>query len=167
MTANAGTLTGTEEVAVTRNGQGLVTTAATIAGVAAATETAEITAAVAAEAAARATAIGIAVAAEAVLRAAGDNTPAIVTAVPVTTDTITMVAGEKLLFVNPAGTIAALTIKLPPSPVAGQIVEIGFGQIVTTLTLQDSAAGAIATTAGAVGVAQQYRFIGAAWVKWR
>lgn len=88
-------------------------------------------------------------------------------AVPVAAATITMIAGERLLYVNPAGTIATLTIKLPPSPAAGQAVELSFGQIVTALTVQDSAAGAVATTAGAIGVAIEYRFIGAAWHKWR
>jgi len=90
--------------------------------------------------------------------------------VPVTTDTITLTADDTVLYVNPAGTIAALTIKLPPVAGAalGKVVAIGFAQIVTTLTVQDSAAGAVATTAGAVGVAHEYRFVNATigWVRW-
>lgn len=119
----------------------------------------------------------VSVAAEAVTRGAADDTlttavglasiPAITTVTPTTGQTVTMSAGVRALFVNPAGTIAALTIKFPASPAAGQSVAVAFSQIVTTLTLQDSAAGAIATTAGAVGVSQEYRFIGSAWVKWR
>ncbi len=90
--------------------------------------------------------------------------------VPVTTDVITLGADDTVLYVNPAGTIAALTIKLPP--VAGQangkVVCIGFAQIVTTLTVQDSAAGAVATTAGAVATAHEYRYVNATigWVRW-
>jgi len=90
--------------------------------------------------------------------------------VPVTTDTITLAANDTVLYVNPAGTIAALTVKLPP--VAGQangkMVSISFGQIVTALTVQDSAAGAVASTAGAVATAHQYRYVNATigWVRW-
>lgn len=94
----------------------------------------------------------------------GEPAPTVVT--PLTGTTVTMAAGVKNLWVNPAGTIAALTIKLPPSPRVGQTVEIGFKQVVTALTIQNSAAGAVASTAGAVGVAQQYRFIGSAWERW-
>jgi hypothetical protein len=95
------------------------------------------------------------------------------TVVPATGNTITMGVGESVLYVNPAGTIAALTVKLPPGPRPGDTVEIGFRQIVTALTLQDAAAGAItgAATAGAVGVAAQLRFVAIAgvgtWVRWR
>ena len=90
--------------------------------------------------------------------------------VPVTTDTITLAADDTVLYVNPAGTIAALTIKLPPvaGTPNGKVVRISFAQIVTTLTVQDSAAGAVATTAGAVATAHEYRYISSAigWVRW-
>jgi len=119
------------------------------------TNTAAITAAVAAEATARDAAI-----------TAAQLASTIRSEVPLTGDTITLTAGQRLLFVNPAGTIATLTVKLPPTPVAGQIVEMSFSQIVTALTVQDSAAGAVASTAGAVGVAIQYRYIGSAWTLW-
>ncbi len=90
--------------------------------------------------------------------------------VPVTTDTITLAADDTVLYVNPAGTIAALTVKLPP--VAGQangkVVTISFKQIVTALTVQDSAAGAVESSAGAVSVANQYRYVNSTigWVRW-
>ena len=90
--------------------------------------------------------------------------------VPVTTDTITLATNDTVLYVNPAGTIAALTIKLPPvaGQALGKLVSISFAQIVTTLTVQDSAAGAVATTAGAVATAHQYRYVNATigWVRW-
>ena len=88
------------------------------------------------------------------------------TMVPVTGDTITL-GGERPLYVAPAGTIAALTIKLPPAPADSDIIEISFGQIVTALTVQDGAGNAVQSTAGAVGTAIQYRFVGGAWVRWR
>ena len=93
--------------------------------------------------------------------------PPVVTVVPLTGATITMAQGDRMLYVNPAGTIATLTVKLPPNPLVAQSVTIGFGQIVTALTVQDSAAGAVASTAGAIGVSQEWKFLGGAWVKWR
>jgi hypothetical protein len=90
---------------------------------------------------------------------------------PLTTATITLGSEDTVLYVNPAGTIAALTVKLPP--VAGRpngtLVDMSFSQIVTALTVQDSAAGAVASTAGAVGVAHQYRYVNATlgWVRWQ
>jgi hypothetical protein len=89
---------------------------------------------------------------------------------PVTTDTITLATDDTVLYVNPAGTIAALTVKLPPvaGQALGKIVVISFSQIVTALTVQDSAAGAVASTAGAVATAHVYRYINTTlgWVRW-
>ncbi len=92
----------------------------------------------------------------------------ITTVVPVTTDTITAAAGTPLLYVAPAGTIAALTVKLPPAPATGQSISISFGQIVSALTLLDGAAATItgAASAGAVGVATSMRYDGTKWIKW-
>jgi hypothetical protein len=86
---------------------------------------------------------------------------------PLTGTTIALGTDDRLLYVNPAGTIAALTVKLTPNPQPYQICELSFGQIVTALTVQDWHGSAVATTAGAIGVAIQYRFINGAWVKWR
>src|SRR5664279_6628326 len=88
------------------------------------------------------------------------------TVVSLTGDTITL-GGERPLYVAPAGTIAALTVKLPPSPAESDIVEVSFGQIVTALTVQDASGNAVQSTAGAIGTAIQYRFVGGAWVRWR
>ena len=87
--------------------------------------------------------------------------------VPVTTNTITLGTDDTVLWVNPAGTIAALTVKLPPGPAAGAVVSMSFAQIVTALTVQDSAAGTVESSAGAVGVANEYRYVSGAWVRWR
>jgi hypothetical protein len=93
--------------------------------------------------------------------------PPVVTVTPLTATTVTMSQGDRLLFINPAGTIAALIVKLPPNPLAAQSVQLGFNQIVTALTVQDSAGNAVASTAGAVGVSQEWKFLGGAWTKWR
>ena len=88
------------------------------------------------------------------------------TVVSLTGDTVVL-TGDRPIYVAPAGTIAALTVKLPPSPADSDIIEISFGQIVTALTVQDASGGAVQSTAGAVGTAIQYRFVGGAWVRWR
>ena len=88
------------------------------------------------------------------------------TVVSLTGDTV-ILTGDRPLYVAPAGTIAALTVKLPPSPADSDVVEISFGQIVTALTVQDALGNAVQSTAGAAGTAIQYRFVGGAWVRWR
>jgi len=97
-------------------------------------------------------------------RSAGGGSPQVV--VPVTTGTVAM-QSVRPLYVSPAGTIAALTVLLPANPLDGDVAEIGFGQIVTTLTVTDAVGNAVATTAGAVGTAAQFRFVAGAWVRWR
>ncbi len=54
---------------------------------------------------------------------------------PTTGTTITTTAQVQSLVANPAGTLLALTITFPPSPVNGQIFNIAISQIITTLTL--------------------------------
>lgn len=54
---------------------------------------------------------------------------------PATGGTITPAVGEQRTIINPAGTIATLTINTPASPVNGQIWGFGCTQIVTTLTV--------------------------------
>lgn len=89
---------------------------------------------------------------------------------PLTGATITLGISDTVLYVNPAGTIATLTIKLPvPGPVNGKKVTVSFSQIVTALTVQDSNAGAVETSAGAVATENQYRYVNSTlgWVRWR
>lgn len=87
---------------------------------------------------------------------------------PLTATTVTLPAGTSMVFINPAGTIAALSVLMPPNPNQGQTVQLSFGQIVTALALKDSAAVAVAgsATAGAVGVSTTLKYIGVVWVKW-
>lgn len=54
---------------------------------------------------------------------------------PTTGATITPAVGEQRTIINPAGTIATLTINTPASPVNGQIWGYASTQIVTALTI--------------------------------
>lgn len=91
--------------------------------------------------------------------------------VPLTGGTIALGSDDTVLYVNPAGTIAALTIRLPPTAnqQLGKVVNINFSQTVTALTVQDSAAGTVASTSGAATAGQQYRYVSATlgWVRWQ
>lgn len=75
---------------------------------------------------------------------------ATVVTVPVTGDTITVAATTRQLIVNPAGTIAALTINLPAASASmlnGQRIGICGTQIVTTLTSGAGTGNTFSTTA--------------------
>ena len=98
---------------------------------------------------------------------AAASTPVVV-ATPATTDTITAAAGTRAMYINPAATIAAATLLLPPGPVANQVFELSFDKTVASLTLKDSAGTTIAgaASAGAAHVATVMRFVGGVWVKW-
>lgn len=70
--------------------------------------------------------------------------------VPVTTDTITVDAQTRQLLVNPAGTIAALTINFPAASstmLNGQRIGVCGSQIVTTLTMSAGTGNTFNTTA--------------------
>lgn len=85
-------------------------------------------------------------------------------------------AGAQDLYVNPAATIAAFTIKLPQAE-AGRELDIVFTQIITTLAIQDALGVAVvgAPTAATVGLAVSFRRMSpnrvagtaAKWIKWR
>lgn len=60
---------------------------------------------------------------------------AVQTAAPTTGQTVTVSAGISAIHINPAGTLAALTITLPSNPVNGQHLIIGTSQILTSLTI--------------------------------
>ena len=88
---------------------------------------------------------------------------------PLTATTVALSGSHNFVYVNPAGTIAALTVKLPSNPVPGMAIEFGFGAAVTSLTVQDANGVAVAgATAGVVGTAQAYRYIGELklWKRW-
>lgn len=75
------------------------------------------------------------------------------------TGAIVQVANSNTI-INPAGTIAALTVNLPASPTAGSTVNIKFSQVVTALTLGFGTNSAVGTpaTASTVGLSIKYFF---------
>lgn len=98
-------------------------------------------------------------------RESATGTPLVVA--PLTGATVALTYPQRVLYVNPAGTIAALTVRLPPNANNGAVVQIGFAQIVTALTVQAADGTAVQSTAGAIGVAAEYRYMSTAWVRWR
>lgn len=82
---------------------------------------------------------------------------------PTTGQTIVVAAGTTALLINPAGTLAALTVTLPASPVDGQTITIATSQIITALTVNGTKVGAL-TTLALGGYA--YYVYGADGAKW-
>ena len=64
---------------------------------------------------------------------------AVQVATPASGDTVTLVSGKTLLIINPAGTIAALTLAMVAGSYNGQMLDIIFTQAIVTLTLSGSA----------------------------
>ena len=100
--------------------------------------------------------------------------------VPTTGSTITIPASVRKAFINPAGTIAALTIKLSGSPGNGHLVDIMFGQTVTAITWQDASGATITGTglpsAGSANAGTEVVYMATSltpgaptrkWIKWR
>ena len=93
------------------------------------------------------------------------SVPQVQYATPTVGQTVTVNSnGNVFLLINPAGTLASLTITLPGSPSDGDSVLIKSTQIVTTLTMNG---GTIinALVALAVGTTQQYVYSATA-AKW-
>lgn len=88
---------------------------------------------------------------------------------PLSGDTITLDANDKALQIDPAGTIAALTVVLPPSPKHRDTVEISTSQTITTLTVSPAGAetvmgGSFMLTANG-GASWRYRSGNTTWFK--
>lgn len=88
-------------------------------------------------------------------------------ATPATGATITVNSnGFTSLFINPAGTIATLTITLPGSPSDGDRVQIGASQIITAVTMNGGTILGGLTTMGVGGFATYvYSSSGAEWFR--
>ena len=71
---------------------------------------------------------------------------------PTTGATVTLIV-NRFNAINPAGTIAALTINFPDSPQDRDIVEVKFSQIITTITY-------VAGTGGATILGQRNAIVG-------
>lgn len=68
-------------------------------------------------------------------------------AAPTTGQTVTALAGVEVLMINPAGTLAALTVVLPANPVDGQDFCVCTSQIITALTITGTIVGTLTTLA--------------------
>lgn len=77
-------------------------------------------------------------------------------AAPTTGQTVTIAAGTEVLQIDPAGTIAALTVALPSAPVNGQRCIICCSQIITVLTITGTIVGTL--TSFAVGGFAQFSY---------
>lgn len=83
---------------------------------------------------------------------------------PATGATVNISTGKTVLAVDPAGTLATLTINLPSNPGDGKRVKIAASQVITSLTLGNGTiVGAV--TSLALGGFAQFVFVGAA-SKW-
>lgn len=85
---------------------------------------------------------------------------------PVTATTVAMPKGTTSLYLTPAGTLAALTVQLPPSPLPGMVVAVGTSQTITALTVQTAAGGAVAgaPTTLAINAHVYFQYLAGAWI---
>jgi len=90
---------------------------------------------------------------------------------PVTGDSITPFTGSNLI--NPAGTLANLTIRVPANPYSGQIMEFSFTQTITTLHWSialnqgHSVFASVPTTVSQGGTIKiQYNVNTSSWYSW-
>ena len=80
--------------------------------------------------------------------------------------TVTVTASNSWLVVNPASTLATLTVTMPASPTDGQVVEISFGgtitsgNVVTSLTVSPNSGQTLlqATTPSSVEAGETIRY---------
>lgn len=93
---------------------------------------------------------------------------------PASGATVVIPQNTRSLFVNNAGTLAALTIRLPRVPVQGysdNTVNIGFKSAVTAVTWQDASGAAVTGPAGGtINAAPIFRWVGRpvnGWVFWK
>lgn len=93
--------------------------------------------------------------------------PQVQYATPTVGQTVTVNSnGSVVLHLNPAGTLATLTIAFPASPQDGDRVQIGSTQIVTTLTMSvGTIVGALASLAVGSGGTWSYSATAAQWIK--
>jgi hypothetical protein len=86
---------------------------------------------------------------------------------PTTGSTVSVNAnGYVCLFLNPAGSLVALTVSLPSSPTDGDVVEIHSSQAITTLTMSNGTIiGALTTMAIAAFAKYRYYSDTTSWAR--
>ncbi len=80
-------------------------------------------------------------------------------ATPATLATVVMSANQQRQIINPAGTIAVLTVTLPSSPVDGQIAGISFTQIVSAVTINAPGGATVVGPPTSAAVNSEFQFI--------
>lgn len=87
--------------------------------------------------------------------------------IPTTGGTVTSGVGLSRQILNPAGTLATLTVNLPASPVNGQIFRVSSTQIIMALTLATtdatSVVGAPTTISAHSAIQMIYDSTGTTW----
>jgi hypothetical protein len=74
---------------------------------------------------------------------------------PATGASITIGAGVRRLLLNPAGTLATLTVTMPAAPIKGQLITVSCSQIVTSLTFSANAGQSILNAPSAFTAGQK------------
>jgi hypothetical protein len=85
-----------------------------------------------------------------------DNTYTVVA--PVTGATVVMAIGQQRIIINPAGTLALLTVTLPAGPSNGQIAGMSFTQVITGLTV-NAGTNTVTAPPTTAAVDSTFRFI--------
>lgn len=80
---------------------------------------------------------------------------------PSTGATITLSEGDRVLIINPAATIATLTVVLPPNPVDGDVLELSSSKTITAITVN----GTTQMLAANGGMSWRYRSSGTTWFR--
>lgn len=85
---------------------------------------------------------------------------------PTTGTTVAMPKGTTSLYLTPAGTLAALTVQLPPNPLPGVVVAVGTSATITALTVQTASGGAVAgaPTTLAAGAHTYFQWLNGTWM---
>lgn len=73
--------------------------------------------------------------------------------------------GSRIIIINPAGTIATLTVVLPASPTEGQECILASSQIVTALTITGTITGTLTTLAAGGFARFVYSATAAKWFR--
>lgn len=86
--------------------------------------------------------------------------------VPVAAATVVCGPSTTLLILNPAGTLATLTVTLPQNPVDGQRLTIAAGALITILTINGGTVKGLITTLALNGFARfAYSADAGAWFR--
>lgn len=93
--------------------------------------------------------------------------PQVQYAAPTVGQTVTINSnGHVQLLVNPAGTLATLTITFPSTPSDGDMIEMGCSQIVTALTMNGGTIiGSLAALAVGGGGTWIFSATASSWIK--